>query len=143
MRLGLYSELARRDIAPAREFVTAGGYDTTPDGIRRCRQSLLKSSDPRLRAILASPDFYSISACRDLLFHVQEHRLTLPQIAAFLTEHKLSLLGFELSTPLLAQYRDRFPADTAMTDLDQWHRFETENPDTFGGMYQFWVQKAA
>ena len=28
-----------------------------------------------------------------------------------------------------------------MTDLGQWHLFETENPDTFGGMYQFWVQK--
>ncbi len=28
-----------------------------------------------------------------------------------------------------------------MTDLDRWHEFETKNPDTFSGMYQFWVQK--
>ncbi len=28
-----------------------------------------------------------------------------------------------------------------MTDLDQWHVFETENPMAFTGMYQFWVQK--
>ena len=28
-----------------------------------------------------------------------------------------------------------------MTDLDSWHMFETENPTTFAGMYQFWVQK--
>jgi hypothetical protein len=28
-----------------------------------------------------------------------------------------------------------------MRDLDRWHAFETEKPDTFVGMYQFWVQK--
>ena len=27
-----------------------------------------------------------------------------------------------------------------MTDLDQWHAFETENPMAFVNMYQFWVQ---
>jgi hypothetical protein len=26
-------------------------------------------------------------------------------------------------------------------DLDRWHAFETERPDTFAGMYQFWLQK--
>jgi hypothetical protein len=30
-----------------------------------------------------------------------------------------------------------------MTNLANWHRFESENPATFRGMYQFWVQKAA
>jgi hypothetical protein len=29
-----------------------------------------------------------------------------------------------------------------MTDLDHWHAFETAYPDTFAGMYQFWVQKS-
>jgi hypothetical protein len=42
---------------------------------------------------------------------------------------------------VLEKYRTRFPSDTAMTNLALWHRFETENPDTFGGMYQFWMQK--
>ena len=31
--------------------------------------------------VYASGDFFSTSDCRDLLFHVQEHRLTIPQIA--------------------------------------------------------------
>ena len=30
-----------------------------------------------------------------------------------------------------------------MTDLDSWHLFETEAPDTFASMYQFWVRKPA
>jgi hypothetical protein len=29
-----------------------------------------------------------------------------------------------------------------MTDLACWDRFEAANPDTFTGMYQFWLQKA-
>jgi hypothetical protein len=28
-----------------------------------------------------------------------------------------------------------------LTDLDRWHAIETRYPDTFSGMYQFWVQK--
>jgi hypothetical protein len=28
-----------------------------------------------------------------------------------------------------------------MTDLGLWGVFESENPGTFLGMYQFWIQK--
>ena len=141
MRIGLYSEIARQDVVLAREFVASGGYDASAESIRSFRQNLAKVSDPRLRALFGSPDFYSISACRDLLFHVQEHRLTLPQIAEFLAEQHLAFLGFELEARVAAGYRAQFPADAAMTDLGQWHRFETENPDIFAGMYNFFVQK--
>jgi SAM-dependent methyltransferase len=143
MRLGFYSELARADVVLAREFVANGGYDASPDSIRSCRQNLVRLRDPRLRAVLGSPDFYSISGCRDLLFHVREHRLTLRQIALFLQENHLSMLGFELDPPALARYRARFPEDGPLTDLAKWDLFESEHPDTFGGMYQFWVQKTA
>jgi 2-polyprenyl-3-methyl-5-hydroxy-6-metoxy-1,4-benzoquinol methylase len=142
MRLGFYSELARTDIAAARSLIAVRGIGSTPDAIRRYRQEALSSRDPRYAGIVGSPDFYSTSACRDLLFHVQEHRLTLPQIGAFLFDKGLTLLGFELDAPILAKYRTRFPDDPAAIDLANWHRFETENPATFRGMYQFWVQKA-
>jgi hypothetical protein len=32
--------------------------------------------------------------------------------------------------------------DPSGTDLREWDRFERDNPDTFVGMYQFWVQRA-
>jgi tetratricopeptide (TPR) repeat protein/SAM-dependent methyltransferase len=142
MRLGLYSELARADIVAVRQLIAERGYHATPHDIRRCRQELISAQEARFANILESPDFYNTSACRDLLFHVQEHRLTLPEISAFLERNGLSFLGFELDAPLLVKYGSQFPDDPAMTDLDHWHRFETENPDTFGSMYQFWVQKA-
>jgi hypothetical protein len=28
-----------------------------------------------------------------------------------------------------------------MMDLDCWHAFEVENPQTFSAMYRFWLQK--
>ena len=142
MRLGLYSESARADIVAARQMIAERGYKPTAHDIRRCRQDLMSAQYPRFANILVSPDFYSTSACRDLLFHVQEHRLTLPRIGEFLARNDLSFLGFELGAPLLARYYAQFPDDPSMTDLKRWHRFEIENPDTFGGMYQFWVQKA-
>ncbi len=99
--------------------------------------------DALFKKICESRTFFSISECRDLLFHVQEHRLTLPDIKAFLAANNLQFLGFELGPRILEQYRMRFPEDEAMTDLDRWHIFESENPRTFTAMYQFWVQKKA
>jgi IS5 family transposase len=87
-------------------------------------------------------DFFTMSECRDLLFHVQEHQLTLPQIAAFVDDNALTFIGFDVNAATRALYRARFPADAEMKDVSTWHLFERENPDTFVGMYQFWVQKA-
>jgi Flp pilus assembly protein TadD/SAM-dependent methyltransferase len=144
MRIGLYSELARQDIVAARKLIAERGYRPTADDIRRCRQDLIAvAADERLHFVRESWDFFSISECRDLLFHVQEHRMTLPAIKEFLTRHRLQFLGFELSEPLWRGYAARFPADAARIDLDCWHVFETENPRSFKGMYQFWVQKPA
>jgi SAM-dependent methyltransferase len=143
MRIGLYSEFGRTNIVVLHKLIGERGYTGTPDDIRRFRQDLMSGSQDRYAAIIHSPNFYSTSACRDLLFHVQEHRLTLPRIAEFLAGHGLSFLGFELDGRTSARYRVAFPDDAAMTDLALWHRYETANPDTFRGMYQFWVQKAA
>ena len=56
------------------------------------------SSNPsvELQNLSQIPDFYSTSECRDLLFHVQEHRLTLGQIESFLAESGLHFIGFEV-----------------------------------------------
>ena len=67
--------------------------------------------------------------------------MTLPAIKTFLTENNLEFIGFELAAQTGGAFRKRFSTEGAMTDLDLWHIFETENPGTFSGMYQFWIQK--
>jgi SAM-dependent methyltransferase len=140
MTLGLYSETARWQIVEARAMIAERDYQPTAEDIRRCRQALF-DGDRRLTKITESVDFFSISGCRDLLFHVQEHRLTIPQIAAFLAENDLAFIGFDLDHPTLQRYLARFPDDRTMSDLNCWDVFEREHPGTFAGMYQFWVQK--
>jgi SAM-dependent methyltransferase/tetratricopeptide (TPR) repeat protein len=138
MHVGLYSEFARRDIVAARAFIAERGYQSSADDIRRCRQELLESP---LKGVARAGDFFSTSECRDLLFHVQESRMTIPQIKSFLIENDLRFIGFEFAPQVLQQYRNMFGSDSALRDLDRWHAYETERPDTFAGMYQFWVQK--
>jgi SAM-dependent methyltransferase len=138
MRVGLYSEVARRGIVAARAFILERSYRPTADDIRRCRQDLLNSP---LKDVARAGDFFSMSECRDLLFHVQERRLTIPEIKSFIAENGLRFIGFEFAPQVMQHYRNVFGGDRFMRDLDRWHAFETEKPDTFAGMYQFWLQK--
>jgi SAM-dependent methyltransferase len=138
MHVGLYSELARRDIVAARAFILEQGYRPTADDIRRCRQDLHNSP---LSGVAKASDFFSTSECRDLLFHTQERRLTIPQIKSFIVENGLKFIGFEFAPQVMQRYREIFGGDRFVRDLDRWHAFETERPDTFAGMYQFWLQK--
>jgi tetratricopeptide (TPR) repeat protein/SAM-dependent methyltransferase len=141
MRIGLYSAMARQEINAARHLAVTRGYQPTAHDIRRLRQELIANNDGVTQALLQCGDFFSTSECRDLLFHVQEHQMTLPAIKTFLLENNLAFLGFEIEPPVREQYLRRFPADPAGIDLDNWHRFEQDNAAVFRGMYQFWVQK--
>lgn len=147
LRLGLYSEAARRaqSIVEARDFIAAGGYQPTPDGIRSLRQTIItRRSEPRWRALLAtSADFYSMSGCRNLLFNVVEHRFTIPQIAKLLKARNLALLDFQIDPAFAEQFRRQFSSLEAATDLDQLHAFEQANPAAFQRMYVFTVRRNA
>jgi SAM-dependent methyltransferase/tetratricopeptide (TPR) repeat protein len=144
MEVGLYSQTARRNVVAARAMIAQRGYRPIPADIRRCREEIVAAEDGSLlNSLMRSDDFFTMTECRDLLFHPQEHRLTLPDIKAFLTANDLQFAGFVLPTPVLQRFALRFPEPAAMTDLDRWHAFETEAPDTFGGMYVFWVRKPA
>lgn len=144
MRLALYSEHARRSVAACRRHIAERGYRPTGDDIRRCRTELmaLAPSDPR-REVMKFTDFYSMSECRDLLFHVQEHRFTLPALAALLARMSLRFVGFELAQDKVADFRRSFPDPAALGDLTAWDAHEQRNPDLFAGMYVFWVTRSA
>ncbi len=141
MHLGFYSELARRHTVMARAEIIEGGYSTSPDDIRRFRRDVAARNPELERSLAEFPDYFSTSECRDLLFHVQEHRLTLHQIQSFLAEFELDFLGFELDPRVLHRYRVRFADDPAAVNMRNWASFEADHPDTFAGMYRFWIQK--
>jgi tetratricopeptide (TPR) repeat protein/2-polyprenyl-3-methyl-5-hydroxy-6-metoxy-1,4-benzoquinol methylase len=142
MKLGLYSQSARRDVVAAREFIAERGYASDAMSIRRSRQDLIENFAQSGR-LTEMRDFYVTSECRDLLFHVREHRFMLPQIKKLLGDFGLRFIGFLLEPHVLHKYRARFRDDKSATNLDHWNDFEGEFPDTFAGMYRFWVQRTA
>jgi hypothetical protein len=70
-----------------------------------------------------------------------EHRFTIPRIKTFLDEQNLSFLGFDPEPWVGEKFQKQFPDAAALTDLDKWHVFETENPQAFRFMYVFRVRK--
>ena len=113
---------------------------TSEDDIREFRRSLVESHDENHQQLTTSSDFFSLSELRDLIFHVQEHRFTLPQIKNNLDELGLKFCGFE-NKNAITNFRVLFGKAADTCDLILWHEFEKSNPKTFGGMYQFWCQK--
>ena len=143
MRVGLYSKLARREINAARAFVAERGYAATAEDIRRSRQDILMLADGSpVKSVVNYLDFFATSECRDMLFHVQEHQMTLPEIARFIAENNIEFLGFTTDVRVSHKFQAQFPQANADVDLARWHVFETDNPGTFAGMYQFWIRKS-
>jgi tetratricopeptide (TPR) repeat protein/2-polyprenyl-3-methyl-5-hydroxy-6-metoxy-1,4-benzoquinol methylase len=142
MMLALYSNIARESVPAARAFIAASGFPSTPEGIRRARQAIMALPKVQLATkVLEWRDFYSTSECRDLLFHAHEQRFSIPQIKSALAECSMRFLGFCISPKIVGQYRARFPHDRLLTDLDNWHAFEIDNPQTFESMYTFVLQR--
>jgi len=144
MRVGLYSETARRPIVEARAIVAERGHQPTAEGIRALRQTIIRENDePRWKPLVQTVDFYSTSGCRDMFFNVMEHRLAIPDIKSFLDETGFSFLGFDLDPKTIEQFRQQHPAADALTDLDAWAAFEAANPQTFLNMYMFSICRRA
>ena len=142
LKLGLYSDIARQHIVKIREFIKKKKFKNTYEDIRNCRDQITKQNeDPLLHKVINNFDFYSTSGTRDLIFHVQEHRFTIPEISQILKNFNLEFLGFTLRPIVKEKYFQFFPDDKSNLSLENWSRFEVDNPEIFKGMYQFWVKK--
>ena len=142
MRLCLYSRLGRQSIIKARDIIRKKGYSNSADDIRRFRKDAKKLLGRKTyKTVTSYADYYSLSECRDLLFHVQEHQLNLPEIKKWLDSAGMEFLGFFNADDSIRKYRQLFPQDPAATNLDLWAAYEEKNPDTFASMYRMWLKK--
>ena len=138
MKIALYSQADRRFIAALREEIKGRGLESDAQTIRTYRQEIIAQGDAGKGAPLRqSPDFFSLSDFRDLMFHVSEQHMTIPQIGKFMAENALTFQGFQLPLDL----EEGHPQGDALRDLEQWHRFEEKHPSTFKSMYVFWCRK--
>ncbi len=141
MKLGLYSKIARKNLERARDLINKKNYKAKYEDIIKFRQEIMNNEkDNLLKKIPGRLDFYSISGIRDFLFNVQEHRFTLPELSKVLLSLDLEFLGFA-DLIVKNKYSKLYPSDKKNILLDNWHQFEVDNPETFTGMYNFWVKK--
>jgi ubiquinone/menaquinone biosynthesis C-methylase UbiE len=140
MRIGLYSELARKGVVQIRDEIEQSDIESSYDAMKSFRNTIVSSEEEHHKLITMSSDFYSMSTLRDLLFHVQEHRFTIPQIEASLTQLGLMFCGFE-NREAVQKFKLESSTENALYDFEKWNSFEKENPRVFAGMYQFWCQK--
>ena len=141
LKLGLYSELARKDVVKARKYIASKNLQANEDSIRDFRETIFSGKKKELNSLLDSPDFYSLSSCRDLCFHIKEHRFTIEQLQETLKSNQLNFLGFILPQAVKSLYENYFPKDKKQTNLQNWATFEEKHPKTFASMYEFWVSK--
>lgn len=141
MRIALYSDLARRDIVKVQNYIRAHKISSDTASIRAFRKDFYERIAQDIFGARAPYfDNFSISECRDLFFHVQEHRFTCLEIKEALADAGLDLLVFAPGMPHMRKaYSMMYPADSTLTDLDCWQSFEEKNPNIFIGMYKFYA----
>ena len=142
MNIGLYSERARVAITRAREIIADSGIGDDPASIRKFRRDVFSGRyGDALESLTAMGDFYSLSGCRDLIFNVQEHRYTLPEIDRIRGDLGLEVLGFDSLKPAVRNaYARAYPDDPLMTDLANWDALEEKHPGLFLNMYNIWFR---
>ena len=140
LKLGLYSEVSRKHVEEARNFLKNNIFNRITD-IRDCRELIKNNKDNNsLQKLTYNYDFYSSSSIRDLMFHVHENKFTLHKILKLLNTYNLEFLGFT-NEEAKKKYSIIYPEDSMNLNIENWNKFETENPDTFISMYQFWLRK--
>jgi SAM-dependent methyltransferase len=143
LKIGLYSASARAPVMLARQRIADLGLTASADDIRRFRQmALAAGDDDALTQILEFGDFYTLSNCRDLLFHVHEENMTIAALRKLLGRTGLRFIGFESADASLGEeYRRCFPDDEAMKNLARWEVVEEQTPGAFAGLYQCWCAR--
>jgi len=143
MRIALYSMHARRHILTAREVIAREGYGVDADSMRSFRRKSTHLLDVETLANLRGfNDYYSLPMYRDLLFHVQEENIDIPELAKRLETLDLIFDGFSIDdVQIVRNYLSLYPDDKQALSFERWDVVEKKYPDTFRSMYQFWCRK--
>jgi hypothetical protein len=116
MRVGLYSATARSNLTALCSEPTYPGPGCDDTELRAFRQMLLAREDDAWKFT----DFWDTGSFRDLLLHVNEHNLTLSEIARFLEDEGLPFLGFESANATQATFFQRYPLESWPGSLENW-----------------------
>lgn len=141
MRIGVYSESARKNIVAVQNWIINQKIPSTLKGIRNFRKEFVEGGYKEIFGdTLPYFDNFSVSETRDLFFHVQEHRFTCLGLKELLNDMEMDLLIFAPEAYAVHQrFPQLFPDDPKALNLENWHIIEQKNPGLFIGMYKFYI----
>jgi len=145
LKLGVYSELARKFIVEMKEYIKAKKYTDTAKDLRIFRNDVFNFEDNNIEKnivskLFLSDCFWNLSGVRDLVFHKQEYRYCIDDLIEMFKLFNFQFLGFVIQKDILDYYEEKFPYDKNKTELKNWDKFERNHPEIFSGMYQFWLK---
>ena len=147
MKIALYSEVARKQVITFRNLIAKNKQQTGQELDQRLlRQALLMNQIPGdWDEIINSNDFYSMSNCRDLIFHEQEHQFTPQGISDLLSRNQMNFIGMLPTTSARQAFEQQIgklnDSNTNNNTLKNWQAVEEQYNDIFSGMYQFYCRK--
>ncbi len=143
-KLSLYARSFRKLLKPTKNMIDEIKKTQSTDDIRLIRREIINSNSPDIRHCASLFDFYTTSEFRDLLMHVQEHDFNIEEIKKLFSD-KFKFCGFTFpdstNNPIRNNYKNLFPDDKTMTNLDNWSQVEDMDHDIFRSMYQIWLKK--
>ncbi|GGY39515.1 hypothetical protein GCM10011297_10900 [Bacterioplanes sanyensis] len=143
IKVALYSRTARRAVTQLRQHLAEQRPQNNQD-IRLVREALLQQAiEGDWHSLIQSPDFYSLSACRDLLFHTQELVFDLSQLLQLAEQTQLEWVGLIPPPSAESLAQRHFGCHAHQLTLSQWQQLEQQQPQLFAGMYQFYLHKPA
>ncbi|WP_075185549.1 class I SAM-dependent methyltransferase [Teredinibacter haidensis] len=139
LNIALYSAVARKEVRIQRETLSRLALEPTVSNIRMFRRAMMER-EPN-NSLYGFHDFWTMSECRDLLFHVQEHQFTWTGIKEFCEKLEMRFQGVQIQKNIWSQFVKMFPEEKAYTNPESWAAFEQTMPMAFAGMYNFWCSK--
>ncbi len=141
MRLGLNSKLARRNIINIQKSIKdIVPKNITNDSIRAVRDFIFSLDSKSSFDVKNMRELYCLSSVRGLMMNFPEKSFSINEIKSLLNQSDLTFVGFT-DPKVKIIYKEEFPDDRSMLNLDNWAKFEEINNSAFIGMYQFWVTK--
>lgn len=143
IHIEMYSRPAREQVLrPAWNYIKEKGYTRAEQDVRQLRDDIIAMPEGHpCREVLNLGDFYQLSECVDLLFHVNEHTYDLTNMEDMFQRHGLTLIRLTFPALFRAAYLENYPQDPGFENISTIKDFEKKYPLTFLEMYKFWLRR--
>ena len=146
LRVSLYSKRAMAPLLEAQRLcsaITAG--DRSPEKLRQARRAMIETIDKIERIDNIRPfEFFHLSGLPDAFCPTHAKHFAPTELYSLFGELDVEFLGYpDVRKDLLAIYRERFPHDPHMRDLNSIDLFEQDFPTAFRGLQPFYLRKKA